>query len=128
MQLYNSVTPSAGFDCWESGARDCRDNYECRDMQPYNSATPSAGFDCWEPGARGCCDNCECRDVQPYNSAAPSAGFDRWEPGARGLGVACIYMKILHVFAWSHMTKLNLWFIIVPPLGSHGRHNYTHSG
>ena len=36
--------------------------------------------------------------------------------------------KILHVFAWSPMTKLNLWCIIVPPLGSHGRHNYTHSG
>ena len=53
MQLYNSVTPSAGFDCWESGARGCRDNCECRDVQPYNSATPSAGFDHWEPGARG---------------------------------------------------------------------------
>ena len=50
---------------------------------------------------------------------------------------------ILHVFAWSPMTKLNLWCMIVPPLGSHGRprgfapwppmtacgrHNHTHSG
>ena len=53
MQLYNSVTPSAGFDCWELGARGCRDNCERRDVQPYNSATPSAGFDRWEPGASG---------------------------------------------------------------------------
>ena len=29
--------------------------------------------------------------------------------------------KILHVFAQPPMTKLNLWCIIVPPLGSHGR-------
>ena len=32
---------------------------------------------------------------------------------------------ILHVFAWSPMYKLNLWCMIVPPLGSHGTHNHT---
>ena len=32
------------------------------------------------------------------------------------------YQNIIsHVFAWSSMTKLNLWCMIVPPLGSHGR-------